>query len=479
MQMQTPKNQHFILKNRDAFFLCFSFFAGLLVWLIPTPEAVSEKAWAMLAIFVFTVIGVIAKPLPMGAITLISLTLITGTSTLSLEEAFSGFSNNIVWLVVLAFFIARGFIKTGLGSRVAYTVIKLVGKSTLGMGYGVMATDLLLSPAIPSLTARSGGIIFPVLTAVSKAFQSEPHSHPRRLGAYLFLTAFQSAVVTSAMFLTSMAGNPLAAEIVSKAGIELTWGKWAIAAFIPGMLSLLLIPLILYKFYPPEIKSTPNAKQFAKEKLSELGKVSQNEWIMIFVFSILILLWIFGAHLQMSATTAALIGFTFLLLTKVLTWEEIIKEKSAWDTLMWFSVLIMMANYLNKLGLTNWFSQYIVTHLEGLSWESGFFVLAFVYFFSHYFFASNVAHMGSMFSPFFFLSVALGTPAMLAALIFSFFSSLFGGLTHYGCGPAPILYGAGYVKIGDWWKFGFVFGVINFIIWMFLGGAWWKLLGLY
>lgn len=200
---------------------------------------------------------------------------------------------------------------------------------------------------------------------------------------------------------------------------------------------------------------------------------------MILVFSILIVLWIFGAHLKMGATTAALIGFSFLLLTKVLTWEEIIKEKSAWDTLMWFSVLIMMANYLNKLGLTNWFSQYIVTHLEGLSWQSGFFVLAFVYFFSHYFFASNVAHMGSMFSPFFFLSLALGTPAMLAALIFSFFSSLFGGLTHYGCGPAPILYGAGYVKIGHWWKFGFIFGVINFIIWMFLGGAWWKLLGLY
>lgn len=472
------KNLH-ILKNKEIVSFLIATGGGLLVWFLPTPEQIKPESWNLLSIFVFTILGVIFKPLPMGAITLLSLTALVATKTLSLDEAFSGFSHNVVWLVVIAFFIAKGFVKTGLGARVAYNIIMKLGHSTLGMSYGFLATDLLLAPAIPSLTARSGGIIYPVLTSVAKAFGSEPQLHPRKLGSFLIMTAFHGSVVTSAMFLTSMAGNPLAAQIVASEDIQLTWGSWALAAVLPGAISLLLIPLILYKFYPPEVKKTPDAKIYARQKLQELGKFSLNEALMSIVFVILIVLWIFGGFYKISATTAALMGISGLILFKVLSWEDIIKEKSAWDTLVWFSVLIMMASFLNSFGLTNWFTSSIVKHLDGVSWQMAYVTLSAIYFFSHYFFASNVAHIGSMFAPFFFLSVSLGAPAMLCALTFSFYSSLFGGLTHYGCGPAPIFFGSGYVKIGDWWKFGFVFGLINFILWMFLGGAWWKLLGLF
>lgn len=452
---------------------------GVLIWFSPRPEAISSQAWHMLAIFIFTVIGVILKPLPMGAVAFLSLALVCLTGTLTLEEAFSGFGNSIVWLIVLAFFIARGFIKTGLGERLAYGVIALMGKNTLSMGYGLVATDLILSPAIPSVTARSGGIIFPVVTALAKAFGSEPHAHPRRLGSFLFLNSFQGSVITSAMFLTAMAGNPLIADIVAKAGFTLSWTTWAIAASVPGLISLILIPLILYKLYPPEVKHTPDAKAFARNHLKKLGKMTKQEYIMLSVFIILIVLWVSGSWTKMQATTAALIGLCFLLLSQVLSWEEIIKEKSAWDTLIWFAVLIMMASYLNKLGLTKWFSDLIVVHLQDLSWQWGFITIILIYFFSHYFFASTVAHIGSMFAPFFFLSIALGTPPMLSALVLAFFSNLVGGLTHYASGPAPIFFGAGYVKVGDWWKFGLITGVVNIIIWVVLGGLWWKLLQLY
>ncbi len=477
--MDALKKNLGFLKNKEFLSFLVAALGGGGVWLLQAPEQISQEAWNLLSIFIFTILGVILKPLPMGAITLISLTMLVLTKTLTLDEAFSGFSHNVVWLVVIAFFIAKGFVKTGLGARVAYNIIKKLGHSTLGMGYGFLATDLLLAPAIPSLTARSGGIVYPVLTSVAKAFGSEPLQHPRKLGSFLIMTAFHGSVVTSAMFLTSMAGNPLAAEIVAGAGVQLTWGTWALAAFLPGAVSLLIIPLILYKFYPPEVKQTPDAKIYAKQKLEELGKFSLNEALMTLVFIILIILWIFGGFYKISATTAALIGICGLLLFKVFSWDDIIKEKSAWDTLVWFSVLIMMASFLNSFGLTKWFTSNIVTHLSGVSWQTAYFILSALYFFSHYFFASNVAHIGSMFAPFFFLSVSLGAPATLCALTFSFYSSLFGGLTHYGCGPAPIFFGSGYVKIGDWWKFGFVFGLINFIIWMFVGGAWWKLLGLF
>ncbi|MCK4935030.1 MAG: anion permease [Simkaniaceae bacterium] len=457
--------------------LSISAIIGLIIWFIPPPEGLDLQAMHLLALFVFTILGVITKPFPMGLIALLGMTLIAATKTLTLSEALSGFNHSVVWLVVAAFFIARGFIKTGLGERVAYLLMSVLGKNSLGMGYGMVLTDLVLAPVLPSLTARVGGIINPVVLALSKAFGSEPYSHPRKLGAFLVQVAFQGSVITSAMFLTAMAGNPLIADIARSVGVEITWGKWALAAIVPGLLSLITIPYVLYRIYPPELKETPHAKEISKKRLKELGKVKGAEAIMIFSFIILLGLWIMGPVIGMTATVAALLGLMVLLLTNVLTWDEVLKEKGAWNTLIWFSVLIMMATYLNKLGLTTWFSQWIVGNIQGLHWIPAFGIIALVYFYSHYFFASNVAHLSSMFPPFLFLAVSLGTPPLLAALTLGFFSNLFGGLTHYGCGPAPILFGSGYVKITDWWRLGFISSVVNIIIWLLIGGAWWKFLG--
>jgi DASS family divalent anion:Na+ symporter len=463
--------------NKKIISFVISVLIGLLIWNLTPPEGVTVQAIHMFAIFMFTVVGVILRPLPIGTVAFLGLTLTAATKTLTFEEAFSGFVHPIVWLIVIAFFISRGFIKTGLGERIAYFIIKLLGKSTLGMAYGMILTDLVLAPAIPSITARVGGIIYPIVNSLSKAFGSEPYSHPRRLGAFLIKTSFQGSVIIGGMFLTSMAGNPLVADIAKTVGVNITWGTWALAASVPGLICLGIIPLFLYKFYPPEVKETPDARSFANTKLKEMGRIRIQEWIMIFSFLLLLTLWVLGPYIKMGAVIAALIGLSILLLTSVLTWDDITKEKGAWNTLMWFATLIMMAGFLNQLGLTTWFSNYIQTHVQGLYWFTAFVILALVYFYSHYFFASVVAHIGSMYSPFLLLCVAMGTPPMIAALALGFFSNLYGGLTHYGCGPAPIFFGSGYVKVTDWWKFGLFISLINIIIYFTIGSAWWSFLG--
>lgn len=465
--------------NKKILFFAICIIIGLFIWTLPPPEGVTTQAMHMFAIFIFTVTGIILRPVPIGTLAFVGLVLTTATKTLTFEQTFSGFVHPIVWLIVIAFFISRGFIKTGLGERIAYIVMKHLGKSTLGMGYGMILTDLILAPAIPSVTARVGGIIYPIVSSLSKAFGSEPYSHPRRLGAFLMKATFQGSVITSGMFLTSMAGNPLIADIAKNVGVNITWGTWALAASVPGLVCLMVIPYFIYKVFPPEIKETPDAKKFAKKQLKEMGPVRVQEWIMIFSFILLISLWIMGPFIMMPAVTAALIGLVILLLSAVLSWDDVIKEKGAWNTLMWFATLIMMATFLNKLGLTTWFSGWVQGHVQGLHWFTAFVVLALIYYYSHYFFASIVAHIGSMYSAFLVLSVALGAPAMIVALTLGFFSNMMGGLTHYGCGPAPIFFGSGYVKISDWWKFAFFASVINIIIYFTIGSAWWSILGHY
>ncbi len=450
------------------------------IWLFPRPESVTADAWHLLAIFIATIVGIVLEPLPMGAVAVCGIAAVTLTRTLSLGEALSGFSHSVIWLVVMAFFISRGFIKTGLGARIAYSFVRVLGRRTIGLGYSMIATDLLLAPAIPSITARAGAVIYPIVRSMAEAFDSRPgDGTERRIGAFLILNSFYGVLVTSAMFLTAMAANPLAVQMAADRGIEITWMRWAVAALAPGLASLLIIPLFVYKLYPPEMKATPGAPAMARRRLAQMGPLKRSEGIMLGTFAMLLFLWIFGGRLGVPSAVAAILGLAVLLLTRVLTWEDVLREKGAWDTFMWLSTLVMMATYLSELGLVAWFSGSVSGIFSGLGWMPAFVALSLVYFYSHYFFAGNTAHISSMYAAFLGVALAVGTPPLLAALVLAFFSNLFSSMTHYGTGPAPVLFGAGYVRLGDWWRLGAAVSVANVTIWFVVGGTWWKLLNLW
>ena len=139
----------------------------------------------------------------------------------------------------------------------------------------------------------------------------------------------------------------------------------------------------------------------------------------------------------------------------------------------------MMATVLGQLGLIKWFSGRVGSTFSGIGWLPGLIGLSLTYFYSHYLFASNTAHVSAMYAPFLAVALTLGAPPMLAALVLAFFSSLFAALTHYGTAPAPILYGSGHVPLATWWKVGAVLSVIHILIWLGLGPFWWRLLGLW
>ncbi len=460
--------------------LFFTILVVLIIWFIPAPEDLRIEAWHLFAIFVATIVGIILRPLPMGAIAMIGIVMTALTGTLSISDALSGFGNRVIWLIVSAFMLSRGFIKTGLGARIAYRFMSVLGKNSLGLAYGFVATDLVLSPAIPSNTARSGGVVFPILRSTARAYDSEPEQGTaRKIGAFLMKTSFQAQIITSAMFMTAMAANPLCVELAEQLGVQITWMGWAFAASLPGILSLIIIPLLIYKLYPPQIQHTREAVQLAKQRLADMGRMKTSEWIMLGTFILLLLLWILGRLLNLHGTTAALAGLGILIITGVLTWEDILKEQDAWNTLVWFAALVMMASFLNKLGLIPWFSQTMSEMVKGIDWILAFIILILVYFYSHYFFASNTAHVSSMYAPFLAVAIAVGTPAVLAALVFAFFSNLFSSMTHYGTGPSPVFFGSGYVEMDAWWRLGFLISVVNIVIWVGIGGLWWKLLGLW
>ncbi|MFI4983807.1 MAG: DASS family sodium-coupled anion symporter [Rickettsiales bacterium] len=453
---------------------------GFVLWnLSPSPQ-ISDSAWHLFIIFILTIAGIIINPMPMGAVCFIGIAALTLTGTLTLENCLAGFGADLVWLVVFAFFISQGFTKTGLGNRIAYYLISIFGKSTLGLTYSLVASEFFLSPLIPSVTARGGGIIYPIAHSLSESFVDKSHKAvSNRTGGFIMQVCVQSNVITSSLFLTAMAANPLIVKLAKDVGVEITWASWAIAALVPGIINLVLMPMVLYFFYKPEITHSESAPTVARQKLEEMGKIKTNEMIMLATFFLLIGLWIWGGLIGVSATMTALIGFSILLVSGVLKWDDAIADKHAWHAFIWFATLVMMSGYLTKSGIISWFGLSIQAQLGHLEPHVAVIILSLIYFYMHYLFASITAHITVLFPTFLVVFIHLGVPPEAAALALGFMSILSGGITHFSIGSAPIYFGSGYMKTATWWKLGGIISVLNLLSWTLFAGLWWKFLGLY
>ncbi len=451
---------------------------GIGVWVLPRPEGVNSQGWHLLAIFAATILGMILQLMEAGAVVLLGLTAAILTRAMTVSAVLGGFSNAIVWLIVSAFLFSQAVSGTGLGRRLAYLFIRAFGHRTLGLGYALVASEMVIAPAVPANTARAGGILFPIASSIARACGSSPKESPR-LGAFLMLNQFHATIILSAMFLTATTTNPLVAELAAKAaGVKISWGLWALAGAVPGAISLVLAPWVLYRLHPPETAESPEAAAEASRRLAELGPMSRAEIVLAIVVGCCLVLWCTTALHKLDPTAIAFAGLAAMLLGGVLKWQDVLGTRGAWDAMLWFAGLIGMTDWLGRLGVTAWFARSVAGHVHG-HWFWILLILSLVYFYSHYAFASMTAHVTAMFTPFLGVAVAGGAPALLATLLLGFFSTLNAAMTHYSTGPAPIYFGAGYVSQAVWWKAGFALSVLYVIIWAGVGLPYWKLIGIW
>jgi len=452
---------------------------GFGIAVIPPPEGVPREAWTLLAVFIATIVGSIVQPLTGSAMVLLGVVALALFRALPVEKALSGYADKVVWLVLAAFFISRAMIKTGLGHRIALIFVRLMGRKTLGLGYALVFTDFILASFIPSTGARSGGIILPIARSVTETYDSRPDDGTAgRLGTFLMTMLYQCEVILCATFLTGQASNVIIAGFASQqAGVDLNYSIWFISAIIPSLVSLVVIPVMIYRFYPPEVKETPNAVAFAHEELGKIGPLSRHEKILLVVFVAVVILWITAKLHGIDSTVIALVGISGLLVTGVLSWSDLIEETHAWEVFIWYGGLVMMATALGETAIPKLFAGSVAGLTTGWSWPLALLILALVFFYAHYAFASITAHVTAMFIPFLAVTMAVGAPAGLTVLLLTYFANLSAGLTHYGTTPAPIYFGLGYVTQKRWWTVGLIAAILNILIWSTIGIGWWKILG--
>jgi len=440
---------------------------GIIIALLPAPQGLNLTAWYFFAIFSAVILGLILEPLPAAAVGFIGVFLVAVLGLAgpkpadNIRWALSGFSNTTVWLIFGAFMFAMGYDKTGLGRRIALILVKKLGRKTLGLGYAITFSDLILAPFTPSNTARSGGTIFPIIRNLPGLYGSSPGETSRKIGAYIMWTAFAATCVTSSMFITSLAPNLLALDLVSKTvKISISWTEWFVGFLPVGIILILILPYLVYKIYPPEIKSSEEIPSWASQELDKLGKFSRKELVMALLAVLALALWIFGGNF-IDATTAAGFVISLMIITGTVTWDDILANKQAWNVLVWFATLVALADGLNKVGFVTWFAKSMAALLTGMSPIVVMVVLVVIFFIIHYMFASLTAHTTAILPVMLAVGAAIpGLPIKTFALLLCYSLGIMGVITPYATGPGPVYYGSGYISRKDFWVLGLVFGMI-------------------
>lgn len=448
------------------------FVLALGIWFWPIPAGLTKEAWHLFAIFAAAIVAVILNSFPLLTASLLAVSAAVLTRTVDPTKAFAGFANQSVLLVVVAFLVANAVVKSGLGKRISLLVVSIFGRSTLGLGYSIFLTDAMIAPAFPSNTAR-GGVLYPIILSLAQNSGSLPDGEKnRRMGGYLMFCGMASLSLSSALWLTATSGNPIAVLLATPYGVKINFGSWMLAASVPMLTMIALLPLVLYKLFPPGVTETPDAPDAAKAALQSMGRLTRDEWIVAVVFAFMVTGWVMAGSLKLSLAAVAFAGLGALLATNVLTLDDINLQGGTLVTFIWLAVLFAMSGQLNELGFMGFVGGHLTSLLGGIAWPMTYVILLVLYVLMHYMFVSQTAQVLALFDVFLGVGVSSGVPATLMAFALLFASSYFSTITPQGGSQNVIFVGSGYLTQIELYRLGLLTTVFCMIVFLVVGTPW-------
>ena len=442
------------------------------IWLSPVPAGLTAPAWDLFAVFVAAIASVLVGAYPLLTSTMLAVAAVVITGTISPAQAFAGFANASVLLVVIAFLVAQAVVKSGLGHRISLFMVSRFGRSSLGLAYSIVLTDAVIAPAFPSNTAR-GGVIYPVVLSVAQGAGSRPEdAEGRRLGGYLMFCGMASLAVSSALWMTATSANPIGIQIAKEFGVDIGFGKWLVTASVPALVAILALPLVIAKLFPPGVSETPDAPAAARTALAKMGPLTRDEWVTGIAFVVMVAGWIFADRLKLNVTSVAFAGLGVLLMMNVLTLDDIAKQGDTLATFLWLAVLFALSGQLNELGFMSYAGQRLAAEIGGLSWPVTYVTLIVLYVAIHYMFVSQSSQVLALMGVFLDVGTRGGVPAPLMAFALLFASSYFSVITPQGGSQNVIFVASGYLTQRELYTLGLVMTLFFLTVFMAIGTPW-------
>jgi divalent anion:Na+ symporter, DASS family len=458
--------------NRLLFKRALPFGLAIAIWFTPVPAGLSAPAWHLFAVFVAAIASVLVGAFPLLTSAMLAVGVVVLTGTLTPAKAFSGFANASVLLVVIAFLVAQAVVKSRLGHRISLLMVSRFGHSSLGLAYSVVLTDAVIAPAFPSNTAR-GGVLFPVVLSVAQGAGSRPDDpQGRRLGGYLMFCAIASLAISSALWMTATSVNPIGVQLVKEFGLEIGFGSWFAAASVPALTAIVLLPRVVAWIFPPGVGATPDAPVAARKALATLGPMSRDERITAATFALMVACWIGADALGLNITAIAFAGLGVLLMSSVLTLDDLTRQGDTLTTFLWLAVLFALSGQLNELGFMGYVGQRLAGYLGGLSWPATYVALLALYVLIHYLFVSQSSQVLALMGVFLDVGIRGGVPVPLMAFALLFASSYFSAITPQGGSQNVIFVGAGYLTQRELYRLGLLVTLFFLVVFLVIGTAW-------
>lgn len=445
----------------------------------------------------------------------------------SFEAGLQGFSHEVIWLVFCAFHIGKAVEKTLLGKRISLVLLKFLGRSILGLGYGILLAEVIIAPFVPSNTARGGGIMLPIVQSVVAKLKSVDGLS--NSGSFLILLGAHSNLLSSSLFYSGMAANPTvpfkAKEILD---IDFTYLDWLMGSIVPGAFAGAILPILLYKLCQEDSISASgahysrlndhdhddtivsegkgeeevaidlfddinNMSTYSTEpgdklaairsqlslELQVMGSISTSERKLVGVLIVTLLMWLLSSWTRLDTTLVAFCAVIVMLSVKIITWNDVLENVKAWDTVFWLGILIMFSNQLTLLGIGSFLGNKVSSLIisSGVSPTISALLLALVYFYSMLIFSSLTGHIVAFSGPLMKASLAIGiSPRLIVALI-AYFSTLCGCLTNFSSGPIVIYFSQNLVSRSRWMRVGFIVSIMYVSLYFTIGLLYWKLIG--
>jgi divalent anion:Na+ symporter, DASS family len=442
------------------------------LWYSPVPAGLTVQAWDLFAVFVAAIASVLIGAFPLLTSTMLAVAAVVLTGTITPAQAFGGFANASVLLVVIAFLVAQAVVKSGLGHRISLFMVSRFGRSPLGLAYSIVLTDAVIAPAFPSNTAR-GGVIYPVVLSVAQGAGSRPDdADGRRLGGYLMYCGMASLAVSSALWMTATSANPIGLQVAKEFGLDIGFGTWLFTASVPALTAILLLPPVVAKFFPPGVRATPEAPAAARTALAAMGPLTRDEKITAAAFVLMVSGWIFADALKLNVTSVAFAGLGVLLMMNVLTLDDIAKQGDTLATFLWLAVLFALSGQLNELGFMGYAGQRLASHMTGLSWPVTYVTLIALYVAIHYMFVSQSSQVLALLGVFLDVGIRGGVPAPLMAYALLFASSYFSVITPQGGSQNVIFVASGYLNQRELYRLGLVLTLFFLAVFLAVGTPW-------
>jgi anion transporter len=395
---------------------------------------------------------------------------------------YSGFSNDIFWVIVGAYFLAIAFTKSNIARRVGYYLVSRSSGSILSLLNAVTWVNTIFSPVIMSNTAR-GGVFVPVTKGVTEAIGSEPGDS--KGGKAIFLASTYVNVFNTNWTLTALSTNLLAlAFFVDVFHIYITWLKWLELGF-PMLITVGLIPFIVNIMFSPKSSDTKNTnaaiKQYAIDSLKKMGPLTSAEKKALALFVLVIALFVLDSFTKIDLSFVAILAMILVVLPPfgIVTPQEALKDVE-WGVILWLGTAISIGSIGAKTGvfkaLTN--LMFVSTHITSLEPVAFVLILIIILMYFHAISPGYVAYTVALVPVTLSIVKALPYSSPLLGFLVIFTMGIGAAFFPFNSAPNMLFYGYNYFTQKDFLKGGLVLSVIAILNIILLYFLWWPMIGI-